>query len=400
MSVQLPNAHFRVAPWRLRAVVKELGKEAPGAEAPKPASLRQLEQRLRALPTAELVARLTRREERLLPHLAVEIDDDLRQRLAHLAAGVAPRMRWRTAVRLVAQLPARPFCRALADRMDERPPPTGSVPLWLTSWGHEVLRAGKPARALAREVIRLDTGLSEMAAAVGLEVPSALATGVFTEILRAADDGWIHRQPFTPTLRLLESRRFGREFSVAGLGRLFELYGSRVSSERGYRARQLAEGQPVQQLLLVAREVMGAWPDERREAWADLPRVAKALAGIYRTQKNVEDFFGSIAGDPDRLRYWTGWAAEIKEFRLLKVRSGTPAFMMRIGDRFFVEFGESGNACYAYSETDWHRVARRRTAIRPDHLKMRSYTRGDHWLTHQGGWQRKFNEYIRRWCHV
>lgn len=49
----------------------------------------------------------------------------------------------------------------------------------------------------------------------------------------------------------------------------------------------------------------------------------------------------------ERAKYWKGWIREIRDARLALIDEG-PVCMMLIRDRLYIEFGETGNACYIY----------------------------------------------------
>jgi len=133
------------------------------------------------------------------------------------------------------------------------------------------------------------------------------------------------------------------------------------------------------------------------ETTARSQELARAVARFREeVRRAVVDFFSNWNSEEARLSYWTGKANLIQDYHVFRYSTG--AIMMRIGGRYLVEFGQTGNACYSYDESEWATI-RRIHSPRIGQLKLKhKWQDKDHWLPHRSGWQRRFDGYIRKHC--
>ena len=122
--------------------------------------------------------------------------------------------------------------------------------------------------------------------------------------------------------------------------------------------------------------------------WAD---VRARLERIFKQWK---------ASDTYRPAYWRGWIRHIGDVREFP---GMKAVAMRIGDHWFIEFGDSGNASYSYSDQRWRAAARRvRAAEKPWDLRNLDAGRSERGIHNpsptpwDSGWWWKFDEWVQR----
>ena len=139
--------------------------------------------------------------------------------------------------------------------------------------------------------------------------------------------------------------------------------------------------------------------------------------------EDLQDFFELLAADkaadPRRLRFWARYIKQInfshialgshlwgsddwdwvefkqkKKGRISRLDGGggrINAFIMKIGQYYFVEFGEMGDACYGYSENDLPFTLGRGYLEYPGDLKDKQ--RYAFWGSHHDGlvkWEKKF----------
>lgn len=134
---------------------------------------------------------------------------------------------------------------------------------------------------------------------------------------------------------------------------------------------------------LLLGEGLAAWnsPQLRTSvAWNNVSSTAKTMVSAWLAEQDLEDFYRLCQGadqvDERRLRYWLRFKGQIqfsqivlgrtiarsnepdiRDFRRRNVgrlarldggESGNNAILMKIGDWLFVEFSQTGNACYPY----------------------------------------------------
>ena len=149
----------------------------------------------------------------------------------------------------------------------------------------------------------------------------------------------------------------------------------------------------------------------------------------WLSQRFIEVFFRHIAMDEDRREFWLDYARHVSRFevhttsanrrRLLvddTIRDYVPercfvvdgnksVFVMQIRDRIFVEYDQTGNACYIYKEHSSIAPGfgrRRRHADefkRPGSMQIISYGRwhlDEGRIIHSRGWQSVLRQWFRK----
>lgn len=162
-------------------------------------------------------------------------------------------------------------------------------------------------------------------------------------------------------------------------------------------------------------------------------KVVQNAGEVLRTWLNgdlINAFFDGHYVDPDRRNFWRKYLRSIPDVkiaatwatkaslqrderasdRLLKTRfielkSGTPLIIFRVGDHYILEFGENGNACYAYrANEDLERKLQKRFLRNGETLKNTSLPkigkfgtdrRDEGRLYHHVGWQGEFRLWLR-----
>lgn len=145
---------------------------------------------------------------------------------------------------------------------------------------------------------------------------------------------------------------------------------------------------------------LGGSISEYPQRWKEMSQGSQNLARLiedFRVRANeaIINFFNYWVSDQDRADYWQSKLSLITDFHLFD--SSTGALMIKIGERYFIEFGEKGNACYSYDQEEWNSI---KNIENPSiwELKVDEKRHGEHWLSHRRGWQSRFNDYIERYC--
>jgi hypothetical protein len=156
----------------------------------------------------------------------------------------------------------------------------------------------------------------------------------------------------------------------------------------------LRKGTPIGEWLECAHAFCKGWPSERPQEWGKFHPKASELARIYITTIAIEKFFNRAYGNQGRKQFWQKRVAQIEYF---DVFANERAFVMRIGPRYLVEFLDTGNACYSYSESQFQRVRSKSTLTVKD-LKLPEVRGTVHWLNHTLSWEREFDDYLEKFC--
>jgi hypothetical protein len=138
----------------------------------------------------------------------------------------------------------------------------------------------------------------------------------------------------------------------------------------------------------------------------------------------IKNFFQLLAkegaADPRRLNFWLKWESKITDMwfvlgrdavmnksepfkRLRKLMEGRErflddstddnnAFVMRIGPLLVIEFGVTGNACFAYAAADFKTSLERKRLTERELKQKQGTTR----LTHAHSWEPKFDDALRK----
>lgn len=187
---------------------------------------------------------------------------------------------------------------------------------------------------------------------------------------------------------------------------------------------------PAPSLLSFALDAWGTPQLARNALWGQVKPAAKRMVCGWLALEDLEDFYRLCQGagqvDERRLRYWLRFkeqitfsqivlgsemllsrAKDVREFRERKkgryaslTRSGSRnnAIIMQIGNWTFVEFSETGNACYPY-RSDQLPVQIGRSVYSLHELKTESVvlSAGGERLKHQSDWESDtFDPFLRR----
>jgi len=157
--------------------------------------------------------------------------------------------------------------------------------------------------------------------------------------------------------------------------------------------------------------------------WSLVDEAVKRMVREWLVREDLEDFFSLLqadrAADQRRLDFWLGYAKQIdfahfvlgaatwnspqadyvqmrrrKQGRiaqLLGASATNNAFILKLGGYFFVEFGETGNACYMYEDGDQpFDVGRYQQSI--DDLKNKR--RAIAHPSHNHGWEVRYRQQL------
>ncbi len=157
--------------------------------------------------------------------------------------------------------------------------------------------------------------------------------------------------------------------------------------------------------------------------WGHIAPAVKEMVSQWLVLEDLQDFFELLAGDraadQRRLNFWVRYIKQIsfshialgshlwfsrdrdwiefkqkKKGRTSRLDGGggsKNAFIMKIGSNYFVEFGETGDACYGYSENNIPFTLGRGYLEYPGDLKDKQQC--VFWGKHQDGlvkWEKKF----------
>jgi hypothetical protein len=172
---------------------------------------------------------------------------------------------------------------------------------------------------------------------------------------------------------------------------------------------------------IIQKDMLGL-PDEHPSMWESDREVAKLIQRWLNDQK-IKDFFDSVDAEPARKIFWRRAVSVIDEIHNYPI---CHAFAMKIGPIWFVEFGNTGHACYPYLDATYkslRTIASFRNAQKVNQLKYSaqayvpnkyhgrytSYyvgqkmtlTHAPKWVdNYESGWHQKFEEYIEGNCEV
>jgi len=166
---------------------------------------------------------------------------------------------------------------------------------------------------------------------------------------------------------------------------------------------------------------------DRAHRWAQASQRAREMICQWIAEDDLKDFFELIRStralesmDERRFKFWQRYTGQMSYTKLIlapsfrynsnpdvrrfvgkrrdrlawlnATTSDNVAIVMKLGDWWFVEFSQTGNACYGYHATEC-----------PFEIDAASHTihslkrRGnrDHWLVHRANWEETFAEVLR-----
>lgn len=165
--------------------------------------------------------------------------------------------------------------------------------------------------------------------------------------------------------------------------------------------------------------------------WTLVEQPVKGMVLRWFAKEDLEHFFSLLQGsgqvDQARLRYWLRFVDQISytrillgtdamysqnlEFRnfreknasrcghLIGGQSHNNAFVMRIGDQYLVEFSGTGNACYAYDESELPFEPAAKELHANYDLKKVLHDRqqhADNRILHNNGWEWKADQFLQK----
>jgi len=192
-----------------------------------------------------------------------------------------------------------------------------------------------------------------------LPADSPLARAVMQLLLSEAAIPWLLLQPIDRVESFLERHANGEVVGRLGRRLLEPAHAAGIGPE----AVQPGEG-----LAQVAELVFEHMPKSRSApAWQALGPGASQVIRWWLVQHRLLEFFQEWHADPERRAFWLRCVRHISD---VETHQAASALAMRIRDTWFVEFGHTGNAAYAYSTAEWDSMAgARRRATQPGHLK-------------------------------
>gem|GEM_PF-4304856 len=239
---------------------------------------------------------------------------------------------------------------------------------------------------LATRVVREGVRLDDVARALQLPSGCELEAQVWHRLLSPAGGRWMLSQPRQVVDEYL-GRRTGH-WSVGAIGRQI----LEPAAHAGATPEDVAPGAPMAAVVeMVARRLPAR---QSHKAWELLGDGARDLVRWWQTQRDLEKFFREWNADPEREFFWRAY---VKHIRGIEAYKSASVLAMKVGQFWFVEFGEVGNASYAYRDEDWQRgaVQRRRAWRAADFKRLPMDQRRR--MTHREGWQPRFEDWIRKW---
>ncbi len=247
MKENLKEIVLRARPSRLESAVAALpaARSGPARRPPRADALRA---RLLQLPVSQLAqSRLHPQALALLPVLAEETRNaELRARVCALAIHNLASLDWPTLARLLAYTFAETELRRQAHRRARRHAPDMNAPRWVRVHWRAGLGREVPAETLARAVLAEQPVFARLPGALELPPRSPLAEKTMHAALSLVGDGALGRQPYTETLRFVESGPAPLSVRRALLERVIARY-----QPAGERAMQ-------EELLALAQHISGA----------------------------------------------------------------------------------------------------------------------------------------------
>lgn len=290
-----------------------------------------------------------------------------------------------------------------------------------------VLLEAAPCRAYAVNALQGDqTKIAMIESVLGITEASWFWRElVFSQIEEAV--GWREDARFKQVLNTLLAQLAKHPALMdKGLSKLLTRYAKCTNKEAHEGLKQFA----------VKPEREGGWgsPQLVQQAkWGLVDPSVKTMVSQWLVKEDLEDFFerlqaGGLA-DTRRLNFWMRFIKQISfshvalsghlcdsrqpnwvQFqdkrkgrfsRLEGGGGGKNAFIMKIGEYYFVEFGESGDACYGYmAGSEPFRLGSGQLTY-PDDLKNKSSPPCVFWGSHPFNshipWERKFIEGTAKW---
>ena len=296
----------------------------------------------------------------------------------------------------------------------------GAEPNWLqTLYEHKNLLTDDACTRYAKGLKKSDSSeLKAVCAALGIASSSWVWEETLMAFARAVcSDGETEFKNRLPTLLQMANG----EYEIR-LPALLSTKTVALAVTRYARCSEISEN-------TILRDACLHWignPWIHRTAWDahvnDEP--ARQMVNGWLKRRLIKDFFELLAQDGSadlrRLNYWLKWEPEISDMwfvlgadarenkstafsELRKRMTGRDrilrdnnhqnnAFVMRVGQLLIIEFGVTGNACYAFAASDFRTNLERKIFTISD-LKQRLSAKR---LSHQAAWENTFDYEIKR----
>lgn len=335
-------------PSALEAAVAAL--DAPkGESSQQPLRIDTQRDRLLAIPVAELAGyRINARALEILPVLASEVHNQpLRDRVIALSIAQAEQLSWPQLARLLPWIyMVDEFRRKISRRAGSNPPPA-EAPRWLQAHWQVALGREAPAAALADAGLLDEPILARLLTHLQLPIGTPLAGAVLGAVVHSQDDGWLSAQPYTETLRFIESGGAAPSLRVSLVRRLLTRYAARI------RAPSELHGAALELMLLARSQLLG-WPRPHHGMWHGLP-TSVLLVGRWCQRR--DDLSREFGDDDFRVATWSRWLRYIE-----RIESAGAVVGVALGARVFAELAESPTICRVYSPKTWADFVRRQAA--------------------------------------
>lgn len=309
--------------------------------------------RLLAIPVAELARyRINARALEILPILAGEVHNQpLRDRVIALSIAQSEQLSWSQLARLLPWIYMIDDFRRLISRRAAADPPPSRAPRWLQSHWRAVLGRDAPATALATAGLEDEPVLARLLAHLQLPIGTPLAEAVLGSVIHSRDDEWLSAQPYTETLRFIESGGAAPAIRTLMLRRILTRYATRIRDPSQLSGAAL-------ELMLLARSQLLGWPRPHAGLWHGLPTSVLLVGRWCQRRDDLSHAFGE---DDFRVTTWSRWLRYIE-----RVEPAGAVVGVALGARVFAELAESPTVCRVYSPTAWADFVHRQAQA--DHL--------------------------------
>ena len=332
-------------PSALEAAVAAM-RPPKGESRPESLRIDAQRERLLAIPVTELARyRINARALEILPVLAGEVHNQpLRDRVIALSIAQAEQLSWPQLARLLPWIyMVDDFRRTISRRAGAKPPPD-DAPRWLRVHWRTALGREAPGEALAEAGLLDEPILARLLAHLQLPIGTPLAEAVLGAVVCSRDDGWLSAQPYTETLRFIESGGAAPSIRTAMLRRILIRYAARVRDPSELTGATL-------ELMLLAREQLLGWPRPHAGLWHGLPASVLLVGRWCQRRDALIDAFGH---EDFRVSSWSRWLRYIE-----RVEQAGAVVGVALGARIFAERADSPTICRVYSPTTWADFVRR-----------------------------------------
>jgi hypothetical protein len=228
-------------------------------------------------------------------------------------------------------------------------------------------------------------------------------------------------QQILPLIQLLDKHTL---LITKGLALLLRRYEACVNRPEHHGLRDTA-----------LREWKSPWLEANKPMWhAQIGETATNMVKLWLTKQHIKDFFELLQADrqadTQRMEFWLQYAESIEDFwlalgsfsfynqqadykRIRKQMEGhcmrlegsnqnyDNAFLMKIGNLVFIEFGKQNNACHVFSSNNLP-FATGQTSVSGTQSGLKN-TRHPGWqgkLSHYDGWQQEFAKSLLRYANA